>query len=105
MFGVGLKINSFILKCQPQHRKRESLEVIFEPMAGFHLTETPITKDQILKRLEDGRYVLKVKLPDTSQIRWWLLGFGSQVEIIRPKHLRNEFREISKNLVNIYKKK
>ena len=30
-----------------------------------------------------GRYLLKVKLPDTSQIRWWLLGFGSQVEIIQ----------------------
>ena len=82
-----------------------NLEVIFEPMAGFHLTETPISKDQILKQLEDGRYLLKVKLPDTSQIRWWLLGFGSQVEIIRPHSLRNEFREISKSLVNLYKKR
>ena len=103
MFGVGLKINSFILKCQPQHRKRESLEVIFEPMAGFHLTETPIAKDQVLKRLEDGRYVLKVKLPDTSQIRWWLLGFGSQVEVVRPVSLRREFQESFKSLTKIYK--
>jgi len=72
-------------------------------MAGFHLTETPISKNQILKQLEDGRYMLKVKLPDTSQIRWWLLGFGSQVEIVRPVSLRREFKEISKNLINTYK--
>jgi predicted DNA-binding transcriptional regulator YafY len=84
-------------------KKPLSLEVLFEPMAGFHLTETPISKDQILKQLEDGRYLLKVKLPDTSQIRWWLLGFGSQVEVIRPVSLRKEFKENSKSLVNIYK--
>ena len=35
-------------------KKLLGLEVIFEPMAGFHLTETPISKDQILKQLEDG---------------------------------------------------
>ena len=83
-------------------KKPLSLEVLFEPMAGFHLTETPISKDQILKQLEDGRYLLKVKLPDTSQIRWWLLGFGSQVEVIRPVSLRKEFKDNSKSLVRIY---
>lgn len=84
-------------------KKPLNLEAIFEPMAGFHLTETPISKNQMLKQLEDGRYMLKAKLPDTSQLRWWLLGFGSQVEVIRPASLRREFKEISKNLINIYK--
>ena len=83
--------------------KMLSLEVIFSALAGFHLTETPIAKDQVLKRLEDGRYVLKVKLPDTSQIRWWLLGFGSQVEVVRPVSLRREFQESFKSLTKIYK--
>jgi predicted DNA-binding transcriptional regulator YafY len=85
-------------------KKPLSLEVIFEPMAGFHLTETPISKNQILKQLEDGRYMLKAKLPDTSQIRWWLLGFGSQVEIIRPVSLRQEFEQTAKSLSKIYRK-
>ena len=83
--------------------KMLSLEVIFSSLAGFHLTETPIAKDQVLKRLEDGRYVLKAKLPDTSQIRWWLLGFGSQVEVVRPVSLRKEFQESFKSLAKIYK--
>ena len=81
------------------------LEVIFQPMAGFHLTETPISANQELKQLEDRRYRLKATLPNTSQLRWWLLGFGQGVEVIKPKSLRDEFREMSKNLVNIYKKK
>ena len=73
-------------------------------MAGFHLTETPISANQELKQLGDGRYRLKATLPNTSQLRWWLLGFGQGVEVIKPKSLRDEFKEMSKNLVNIYKK-
>ena len=81
-----------------------NLEVIFSALAGFHLTETPIAKNQVLKRLEDGRYMLKVKLPDTSQVRWWLLGFGSQIEVVRPVFLRKEFEETAKSLNRIYKR-
>ena len=84
-------------------KKLLHIEVIFESMAGFHLTETPITKSQILLQMDDGRYKLKAKLPDTSQLRWWLLGFGSQVEIIKPISLRREFEETAKSLHKIYK--
>ena len=80
-----------------------NLEAKFNFMTGFHLTETPVAKDQKLKHLKDGSYLLQAKLPDTSQLRWWLLGFGSGVEILKPLKLRKEFKEISKNLGNIYK--
>jgi predicted DNA-binding transcriptional regulator YafY len=80
------------------------LEAVFKSMAGFHLTETPISKNQDLKQLKDGSYRLRATLPNTSQLRWWLLGFGQGVEVIKPKSLRDEFREISKNLADIYKK-
>ena len=78
------------------------LEVIFTAMAGFHLTETPVSKEQELKKLDDGRYILKAILPDTSQLRWWLLGFGDQVEIIKPKTLRKEFQKIANSLNKTY---
>ena len=79
-----------------------SLEVKFQSMAGFHLTETPISETQELKILNDGRYLLKAKLPNTSQLRWWLLGFGDQVEVIKPKSLRQEFLETVRNLNKLY---
>ena len=72
-------------------------------MAGFHLTETPVANDQELTQLKDGTYQLKVSLPDTSQLRWWLLGFGEQVNIKKPKTLRNEFKAIAKNMSLMYK--
>ena len=50
--------------------------------------EAYVTKDQDLKKLSDGRYRLKAKLADTSQVRWWLLGFGGQIEVVKPKSQR-----------------
>ena len=72
-------------------------------MAGFHLTETPISIDQKLVQTKEGKYLLKAKLADTSQLRWWLLGFGDQVEIIKPSKLREEFINKFNNLQNIYR--
>ncbi len=79
-----------------------TIEVRFQSMAGFHLTETPLSDNQILKQLDDGAYLLRAKLPNTSQLRWWLLGFGDQVEVIKPKSLRKEFTDITKNLYKLY---
>jgi len=83
-------------------KKPLRLEAIFEPLAGYHLTETPISNDQELTILTNGSYKLKASLADTSQLRWWLLGFGAQVEIIKPKKLRVEFREIFNNGSKLY---
>ncbi|MEC7929722.1 MAG: WYL domain-containing protein [Pseudomonadota bacterium] len=79
-----------------------NLEALFQPMAGFHLTETPISSDQKLTKTKEGNYLLKVELPDTSQLRWWLLGFGDQVEILKPYKLRQEFKEKFESLNKLY---
>ena len=78
------------------------LEVIFAASAGFHLTETPLTDNQILIKQDNGNYLLKTEVHDTSQLRWWLLGFGSQVEVIKPLSLRKEFKEIAYNSFKMY---
>ncbi len=79
------------------------LEAKFDAISGFHLTETPISETQKLTSHKDGSYHLKVTLHDTSQLRWWLLGFGSGVEVLGPSSLRKEFKEISNKLGTIYK--
>ena len=85
------------------NEKPINLVANFQPMAGFHLTETPVAENQELTQLKDGSYQLKVTLPDTSQLRWWLLGFGEQVEIKKPNSLRAEFKSVAKDLSLIYK--
>ena len=80
-----------------------NIEVLFEASSGFHLTETPISKNQQLIQLKSGKFLLKASLANTEQLRWWLLGFGNRVEVLKPKSLRNEFAEIAKGLSKIYK--
>ena len=59
-------------------------------------------KNQKLKQLENGKFLLKASLPNTEQLRWWLLGFGDRVEVLKPKSLRKEFITTVKGLSKIY---
>jgi predicted DNA-binding transcriptional regulator YafY len=83
-------------------KKPLKLEVIFDEFAGFHLHETPISMDQKLTDLGEGKLKLNATVQDTSQLRWWLLGFGSQIEVVKPKLLRQEFIQTAKSFAKVY---
>lgn len=71
------------------------LVVRFEPRAAEHLFETPLAVGQTLRRLPDGRVEATAEVECDQTLRWWLLGFGSQAEVIEPASLRNELaREV-----------
>jgi len=70
--------------------------------AAFHLYESKLSKDQAIKKLNDDFVQITATVADSSEIRWWLLGFGDQVEVLRPKSLREEFAGIAKNLHDHY---
>jgi predicted DNA-binding transcriptional regulator YafY len=47
-----------------------------------------LAQGQTLTELKKGTVRLVATVPDTLQLRWWLLGFGEGVEVIEPKDLR-----------------
>jgi hypothetical protein len=53
------------------------LEVLFSAAAAEHLAETPLSEDQRIGPEIDGRIRLRATVPDTPQLRWWLLGSGT----------------------------
>jgi len=83
--------------------KKIRLTVIFESVAAKHLSESPLSDDQTMIEKRDGRIQLTATVKDTRQLKWWLLGFGDQVEVMKPKRLRDEFIEIGNNLVKQYR--
>lgn len=87
----------------PESRKPMRLEVLFDEGAAFHLTERPLTEDQEIARTRDGRFRLTATVAETSELRWWLLGFGDQVEVVAPKKLRQEFKETAENMAGFYR--
>lgn len=68
--------------------KKIKLEAIFEVAHGEHLYETPLSKDQAIAVLPDGRLRVTATVADTPQLVWWLLGFGCGVEVMAPRSLR-----------------
>lgn len=68
------------------------LKAVFEKDATLHLEETPLSDDQRLTPRPDGTVLVEATIPDTGQLRWWLLGFGGRIEVLKPKSLRDAMK-------------
>lgn len=78
------------------------LVVRFTSAAAEHLWETPLSLDQEIEPDKSGWVRLQATVPDTAQLRWWLRGFGSEVEVLEPIAIREEFALLSASMNNIY---
>jgi predicted DNA-binding transcriptional regulator YafY len=67
------------------------LSIAFDGHAGNHLRETPMSKDQQIETLADGRMMVTGTVIPSLKLRWWLRSFGASVEILAPAALREEF--------------
>ncbi|NBI42069.1 WYL domain-containing protein [[Haemophilus] felis] len=47
--------------------------------AGFHLTETPLSEDQIILEQTDDYYRFQATVADTMMLNWWLRRFGDDI--------------------------
>ena len=74
----------------------------FTTAAVEHLRETPLSIDQQILADIPGWIRLQATVTDTAQLRWWLMAFGDQVEVLEPANLRDEFINVSQSLHGIY---
>lgn len=71
--------------------------------SGDHLFETPISTDQALVELGDGRLRLKATVADAQQLIWWLLGLGDGVEVVKPSELRRKMAQATEKMAQLYR--
>lgn len=74
----------------------------FTPTAAEHLFETPLSRDQTLTPTADGRVELAATVEDDQTLRWWLLAFGDQVEVVEPTPLRDRLARELANAASAY---
>lgn len=79
------------------------LKVQFEKEIAAHLYESKLSPEQTMTEQDNGKVQLEAEMHCSSALKWWLLGFGDGVEVIEPKELREEFRQIFNKLANKYK--
>ncbi len=102
----GFDIDSYIRSGEfgyPVRDRPIRLKLLMDKGAAQHLYETSLSSDQVLTAKDDGCVLLEATVQDTSELRWWLLGFGDAVEVLKPKKLRKEFQAMARGMAGIYK--
>ena len=79
-----------------------TLTAIFSREAGEHLMESPLSTDQTLTQLEDGRLKVRATVPESKQLSWWLLGLGDGVEVTSPESLRRQMKDTVDRMHTLY---
>ena len=102
----GFNLDQYLASGSFEYGEKENetikLKALFFDWAGHHLLETPLSEDQQTSDPDDDQLLVEATVNDSAQIRWWLMGFGDNVEVLEPKELRKEFTEIAENLRDIY---
>jgi predicted DNA-binding transcriptional regulator YafY len=78
------------------------LELLIDEEVAIHLRESRLTDQQQMILLDNGQSLFRATVRDTGQLRWWLLGFADQIEVLKPKALREEFRLKTTKMAKVY---
>ena len=92
---VGFDFGTYVASTASKYWAQGKIALVarFTAEAAAHLRETPVSKDQQLRDLDDGQTELRATLESDDTLRWWLLGFGNQVEVMEPLELRQDMHE------------
>ncbi len=75
----------------------------FVPGAVRRVHETRWHPSQELTDLDDGGCLLKVWVAHPEEMRYWVLGWGSQVEVLAPASLRESVAEEARRMGEVYR--
>ena len=81
----------------PNHGKNTAIELQFTKQAGRSLTESKLSDDQIVILNEDDTLTIQATVNLTSQLVWWLRGFGTGLLNAKPELLHQAVLDKSLN--------
>jgi proteasome accessory factor B len=73
--------------------KRCDVVVRFQKMVARNVAEVHWHKTQKTVWNQDGTLDFRVTVDGLGEIIWWILGYGDQAEVIKPRQLRNEIKK------------
>jgi len=56
--------------------------------------ECPLSADQTVTEGKNDDILIAATVPDSLELRWWLLSFGDDAEVLEPPKLRDWYREV-----------
>lgn len=79
------------------------LEARVLPDLADMLTETPLSEDMECSGDPDMP-TITATVPDTWQLRWWILSQGARIEVVKPAKLRDEIKDEVGHMAALYKR-
>jgi len=79
-----------------------AFQALFTKEAVLSLREHTLSEDQTITEHHDGRFLLTATIQNTYDLRFWLLGFGAQLEVLEPKIMRDEMIASIRASTNLY---
>jgi predicted DNA-binding transcriptional regulator YafY len=74
----------------------------FKADVAPRLLEAHWHPSQVVERVEDGSYLVKMTVADTVEITSWIRTWGPSVEVMAPADLREQFKEEAKAMLETY---
>lgn len=74
----------------------------FSREAALTFLERPLAADQTVEEVGAQTLRLTAQVPDTLELRRWLLGFGAYAVVLEPISLRAEMRALVQKMVQSY---
>jgi len=78
-----------------------NIKLRFLPKVAENVAEVQWHSTQAVTRNSDGSVTIEFRVDGLSEIIWWILGYGDQVQVLAPKVLRNKVLEAAKNMVKL----
>jgi len=73
----------------------------FLPKVAHNVAEVKWHDTQKVRFNDDGSVIIEFRVDGLNEIKWWILGYGDQVEVIRPKSLRRKIAEVAENIITL----
>lgn len=83
----GMGFTHHLLSQLPDHGKNTAVELCFSKRAGKSLTESKLSEDQTVIDNDDDTLTITATVNLTSQLVWWLRGFGKGLISAKPELL------------------
>jgi predicted DNA-binding transcriptional regulator YafY len=76
----------------------------FMPKVANNIAEVKWHSTQKVTRNSDGSAIVEFRVDGLSEITWWILGYGDQVQVLAPKVLRERVLEVATNMIKLNQK-
>ena len=78
-----------------------NVKLRFLPKVAENVAEVQWHSTQKVTHNSDGSVTVEFRVDGLGEITWWILGYGDQVQVLRPKRLRQKIVETARNMAKL----